>query len=63
MSDPVDLLIKNAWVVATMDDQRRELTGGWVAISDGYVVGVGAGTESAPAAHRSIDVSGCLVTP
>ena len=37
MSDPVDLLIKNAWVVATMDDQRRELTGGWVAISDGYV--------------------------
>ena len=63
MSDPVDLLIKNAWVVATMDDQRRELTGGWVAISDGYVVGVGAGTEPAPAAHRSIDVSGCLVTP
>ena len=28
-----------------MDDQRRELTGGWVAISDGYVVGIGAGTE------------------
>ena len=27
MTDPVDLLIKNAWLVATMDDQRRELTG------------------------------------
>ena len=53
MSDPVDLLIKNAWVVATMDDQRRELTGGWVAISGGYVVGVGAGSEPAPAAHRT----------
>ena len=48
MTDPVDLLIKNAWLVATMDDQRRELTGGWVAISDGYVVGIGAGAEMPP---------------
>ena len=52
MTDPVDLLIKNAWLVATMDDQRRELTGGWVAISDGYVVGIGAGTEVPPAAQK-----------
>ena len=63
MTDPVDLLIKNAWLVATMDDQRRELTGGWVAISDGYVVGIGAGTEVPPAAQSSVDASGCLVTP
>ena len=63
MTDPVDLLIKNAWLVATMDDQRRELTGGWVAISDGYVVGIGAGTEMPPAAQSSVDASGCLVTP
>ena len=61
MTDPVDLLIKNAWLVATMDDQRRELTGGWVAISDGYVVGIGAGTEVPPAAQSSVDASGCLV--
>ena len=63
MTDPVDLLIKNAWLVATMDDQRRELTGGWVAISDGYVVGIGAGAEMPPAAQSSVDASGCLVTP
>jgi len=63
MTDPVDLLIKNAWLVATMDDQRREIAGGWVAISNGYVEALGADTEVAPTAQRSIDASGCLVTP
>ena len=63
MTDPVDLLIKNAWLVATMDDQRREIAGGWVAISNGYVEALGASTETAPPAQRSIDASGCLVTP
>ena len=63
MTDPVDLLIKNAWLVATMDDQRREIAGGWVAISNGYVEALGASTETAPLAQRSIDASGCLVTP
>ena len=63
MTDPVDLLIKNAWLVATMDDQRREIAGGWVAISNGYVEALGASTETAPPAQKSIDASGCLVTP
>ncbi|MED5361215.1 MAG: 8-oxoguanine deaminase [Actinomycetota bacterium] len=63
MTGPVDLLIKNAWLVATMDDQRREIAGGWVAISNGYVEALGASTETAPPAQRSIDASGCLVTP
>ena len=58
-----DLLIRGARLVATVDAQRRELPGGWVAISDGFVSGVGdAGTEPA-GADRTIDASDCLVTP
>jgi hypothetical protein len=29
--DAVDLLVQGAELVATMDDDRRELAGGWVA--------------------------------
>lgn len=57
-----DLLISNARLVATVDDDRNEVPGGWVAITDGLVTGVGArGTE--PEATRTIDAAGCLVTP
>jgi cytosine/adenosine deaminase-related metal-dependent hydrolase len=44
-----------------MDDERRELGGGWVAVTDGFVSGVGTG--SPPAAREVVDASGCLVTP
>lgn len=47
--------------MATVDAQRRELSGGYVAINDGFVVAIGVGT--APAARVSIDASDCLVTP
>ena len=59
----VDLVVRNAVLVATVDDDRRELEGGWVAIHDGLVAKVGASTDPAPAADRVIDASGCLVTP
>ena len=59
---PADLLIRDAELVATCDDDRRELAGGWVAITGGQLVGVGLpGTE--PAAARTIRADGCLVTP
>ncbi len=58
-----DLLIHNARLVATVDADRRELPGGWVAITDGLVSGVGASTEPVPDATRTIDADGCLVTP
>ncbi len=38
----VDMLVRNATLVATVDDDRRELDGGWVAIHDGLVAAVGA---------------------
>lgn len=58
----VDLLVSGAEVVVTLDDERREIPGGWVGVTDGRVASVGpAGTEP-PAAER-LDASGCLVTP
>ena len=53
-----DLLIRNAALVATVDNQRREISGGWVAITNGLVSGVGtAGSE--PVAARTIDATDC----
>ena len=58
-----DLLIRNARLVATVDPQRRELAGGWVAITDNLIEAVGASTDPAPTATRFVDASDCLVTP
>jgi cytosine/adenosine deaminase-related metal-dependent hydrolase len=58
-----DLLVRNARLLATLDPQRRELPGGWVAITGGFVSAVGSSTDTEPAADRVIDASDCLVTP
>ena len=42
-----DLVVTGADLVATMDDERREIAGGWVAITDGVVEGVGAAGRAA----------------
>ena len=44
---PADLVVTGATCVATMDAERRELAGGWVAITDGLVSGVGTGAPPA----------------
>lgn len=49
-------------LVATVDDQRREISGGWVAITNGLISGVGHGGFE-PAAKVVIDATDCLVTP
>lgn len=56
-----DLVVANARCVATMDADRRELGGGWVAIRDGLVEAVGTGP--APPAATVVDATDCLVTP
>jgi cytosine/adenosine deaminase-related metal-dependent hydrolase len=56
-----DLVIKNARTVATLDALRREIDGGWVAIADGLIEGVGVGVP--PEAAATIDATDCLVTP
>ena len=57
-----DLLIRNARLVATVDDERTEIAGGWVGITDGLISGVGA-VGSEPVATSTLDASDCLVTP
>jgi cytosine/adenosine deaminase-related metal-dependent hydrolase len=59
----VSVLVRNARLLATMDDARRELAGGWVLIDAGFVTGVGASTDPEPAADEVLDATDCLVTP
>jgi cytosine/adenosine deaminase-related metal-dependent hydrolase len=61
--DRCDLLVRGAQLVATVDDERREIEGGWVAITDGLVSDVGRPTDPTPVAGRVLDARGCLVTP
>ncbi|MDE0133208.1 MAG: amidohydrolase family protein [Acidimicrobiaceae bacterium] len=60
---PADLLVHSADLLATCDDQRREIAGGWVAITGGLISAVGDASQTPPAASRRIDAGGCLVTP
>ena len=60
-----DLLIRHARLVATVDAQRTEIPGGWVAITGGFISGVGAAgnePEVGPSTEV-VDARGCLVTP
>jgi 8-oxoguanine deaminase len=61
VADPVDLVVVGARTVATMDADRGELDGGWVAIAGGLVAAVGTGPP--PAAAATIEATDCLVTP
>lgn len=60
--EPVDLLVAGAELVATVDDDGREIAGGWVAVTAGRIVGVGPPGQEPPA-RRRIDAGGGLVTP
>ena len=48
-----DLLIANADLVVTMDGDRSEIQGGWVAMSGGFITAVGRPGEE-PAAARVV---------
>ena len=67
MSSPdtsrADLLIANAGLVATVNADRTELPGGWVAITSGLVSGVGSSLDPKPEAAQVIDATDQLVTP
>ena len=60
---PADLLITDAELIATVDDDRREIPGGWVAVSDGVIGALGGPGDPKPEAARTVDARGCLVTP
>jgi cytosine/adenosine deaminase-related metal-dependent hydrolase len=63
MTDTADLLVAGSELVATVDDERREIPGGWVAVSGGLVSGIGAAGDPPPPARRTLRADGCLVTP
>ena len=44
-----------------MDNSRREIRDGWVAITNGFVSAIGEGAP--PPAKQVVDASDCLVTP
>jgi 8-oxoguanine deaminase len=57
------LLIRNAEVLVTMDDQRREIRGGGLYVEDNRIVAVGP-AEALPAqADEIIDAKGQIVLP
>jgi cytosine/adenosine deaminase-related metal-dependent hydrolase len=58
-----DLLVRSATLLATCDGESRELAGGWVAVTDGLISGVGSAADPEPPARKVLEAGGCLVTP
>lgn len=56
-------LIKNATILVTMDDQRREISGGGLLIRDGMIEKVGVSDELPNEADEVYDLSDHLVMP
>ncbi|UCG26571.1 MAG: 8-oxoguanine deaminase [Chloroflexota bacterium] len=57
------MLVKNATVVATMDDQRREIADGGLFIRDAVIEQVGPSAELPSTADQVIDLTDHLVLP
>ncbi|NOD28704.1 8-oxoguanine deaminase [Ruegeria atlantica] len=55
-----EILLKNADLILTMDESRKELSKADILVRDGQIAQIGQGLESEGEEH---DVSGCLVTP
>jgi cytosine/adenosine deaminase-related metal-dependent hydrolase len=62
-SGAADLLVTGAKLVATCDAGRRELPGGWVAVTGALISGLGTAADPVPDARNTLDAAGCLVTP
>ena len=59
----LDLVVRDALLLVTCDDRRRELAGGWVGVRDGFVVEIGSANDPVPTSARTISAHDCLVTP
>lgn len=57
------LLLKNACVVATMDDEQREIEGGYILIRGNRIEAVGPAEECPASADQIIDLTGHVVIP
>lgn len=57
------LLIRNATLLATMDNTRREIRGGGVFARDGVIEAVGSASELPQSADQVLNLDGYLVLP
>jgi 8-oxoguanine deaminase len=57
------VLLMNAVVLATMDDTRREIAGGFVLVEGNVIKAVGGPSDPLPAADQTIDLAGHVVLP
>ncbi|MEK6221394.1 MAG: 8-oxoguanine deaminase, partial [Chloroflexota bacterium] len=57
------LLIRNATLLATFDDQRREIAQGGMFIRDGFIEQVGSTSELPREADEVLDLEGHIVLP
>jgi len=57
------LLVKNAHVVVTMDNHRRELQNGGLFIEDGFITQVGLSNELPSEADQVLDLTGHILLP
>jgi cytosine/adenosine deaminase-related metal-dependent hydrolase len=60
---PKTLLVKNADILVTMDEQRREILGGGLYVEDNRIVAVGPAETLPAAADDVIDMQGHVVLP
>src|SRR3712207_3844397 len=60
---PRTLLLRNADVLVTMDNARREIRGGGLLVKDGRIAAVGPSASLPAMADRVIDLAGHVVTP
>jgi 8-oxoguanine deaminase len=57
------LLIKNATILVTMDDRRREIPGGGLYVRDGFIESVGPTGELPAQADEVLDLAGHIILP
>jgi len=57
------LLVRNASLIVTMDDHRREITDGGLFIKDGFIEQVGPSAELPDSADQILDLHGHMVLP
>ncbi|MCU0486508.1 MAG: 8-oxoguanine deaminase [Anaerolineales bacterium] len=57
------LLVRNAELVVTMDDQRREIPGGGIFIRDGFIEQIGPTADLPVEADEVINLEGHIIAP
>jgi cytosine/adenosine deaminase-related metal-dependent hydrolase len=57
------LLVRNVTLLVTMDDQRREISGGGFFVRDGFIEKVGSSQDLPETADAVLDLKGYIVLP